>query len=161
MLIRPAVSIGGSTSSVVANGLSATAALALPESLLAYPAPGTDVFDFSVSATTPTGGYVDESGLLASPDVRAFEHDHLAGDDASAFFDSFDISDYLNDDDINNINSTGERQQQQHGFNDRAVTGLSLHHLETQDSSADPFQQPPSGASLTGCDVEGIAVGGL
>lgn len=135
--------------------------MALPDSLLDSSAPD----NFGVSASTPTGGYVDESGLLASPDASDFEYDHLAGDDAAAYFpggsqyDHFDITEFLTDD--INPSSTGERQQQQHGLSDRAGAGLSLPDFATTESSADPFLQPPSGASLEGCDVGGIAVGGL
>ena len=173
MLIRPAVSVGGSTSSVAAydnlngnNDLNTTAsALSLPDALL-----DASTFDnLGVSAATPTGGYVDESGLLASPDASHFEYDHLAGDDASASFfsggagnqyDHFDITEFLTDD------ITPLQQPSNNGLDSRGVglTGghqLSLPGLATQESSADPFLQPPSGASLEGCDVGGIAVGGL
>jgi transcriptional activator HAC1 len=135
--------------------------MALPDSLLTPSALDT----FGVSASTPTGGYVDESGLLASPDASHFEYDHLVRDDSAAYYpggsqyDHFDITEFLTDD--INLSSTGERQQQQHGPSDRAGAGLSLPDFATTESSADPFLQPPSGASLEGCDVGGIAVGGL
>jgi len=157
------VSVGGSTSSVAAYGLGATdAALALPDSVLAPSA----LDHFGVSAATPTGGYVDESGLLASPDASHFEYDHLVRDDAAAYFpggshyDNFDLTEFLTDD-INLPNSGERHQQQQHGSDNRAAAGLSFPDLATKESSADPFLQPPSGASLEGCDVGGIAVSGL
>ncbi|KAB5559682.1 basic region leucine zipper [Coniochaeta sp. 2T2.1] len=144
-----------------------SSALSLPDALL-----DSSVFDnLGVSAATPTGGYVDESGLLSSPDASHFEYDHLAGDDAAASFfsggnsqyDHFDITEFLTDD-ITPL--PNQAQQPNNGLDSRGagLAGghqLSLPGLATQDSSTDPFLQPPSGASLEGCDVGGIAIGSL
>jgi transcriptional activator HAC1 len=118
----------------------------------------------NLSASAGADHYVDEGGLLASPDASHSEYDYMAGDDSSPHFtqsgisgfDNFDFNEFLTDD----IGNSMQQQQQQHGSDCRRGIDLSLlPELATEDSSEDPFLQPPAGAALEGCDVGGIAVG--
>ncbi|KAJ0299676.1 hypothetical protein Brms1b_013062 [Colletotrichum noveboracense] len=112
---------------------------------------------FSLSAALDTDRYVLESGLLSSPNSLDYEHDYLAGDSTAFLQDSFDISEFLNDEvngsvsDTNAVIGTAVAADPDYG---RDST-----NSETQFSSENPNLQPHSGASTYGCDDGGIAVG--
>ncbi|SPO07329.1 related to Transcriptional activator hac1 [Cephalotrichum gorgonifer] len=102
--------------------------------------------------------YVLESGLLSSPNSVDFESDYLDGD-ASALFasESFDISQFLNDDGSAVV--SGATAANGHLLATDAELGHHFADLENYFSSENINLQPQSGASATGCDDGGIAVG--
>ncbi|TDZ28006.1 Transcriptional activator hac1 [Colletotrichum trifolii] len=95
-------------------------------------------------------------GLLSSPNSLDYENDYLVGDSATFIQDSFDITQFLHDED--GVNSSDAN------LHDTGVTadtdfGFELSHPENQGSPENSNLQPHSGASAYGCDDGGIAVG--
>lgn len=113
---------------------------------------------FGLSAPADTDSYVLESGLLSSPSSVDFEGDYLAGDSAALFStESFDISQFLNEDGSAVV--SGSPAANGHAVAADAELGLHFADLENYFSSENINLQPQSGASATGCDDGGIAVG--
>jgi transcriptional activator HAC1 len=156
---HPAVSVGGSTSLGVADGIPATAA---PSTGAAPAAPVPSSLHlgdgFCMPEALDADRYLLESGLLSSPNSTDYEYDHLAGDDTTPFpfATDFDINDFITDGEPNVAPSN--EQQPQHLYS-RSVADSSLFNPETPNPSEDPYLQPHPGASLTGCDDGGLAVG--
>ncbi|KAL7928989.1 transcriptional activator HAC1 [Trichoderma chlorosporum] len=117
---------------------------------------------FGLSTAADADRYVLESSLLASPDSSTLDDDYLAGDSATCFTNSlpsdydFDINDFLTDD--ANHAAYDIVAARNYAAADHELD-LEIHDLETQISSDHPIQQPQSGASSSGCDDGGIAVG--
>ncbi|KEZ43182.1 Transcriptional activator hac1 [Scedosporium apiospermum] len=102
--------------------------------------------------------YVLESGLLSSPNSVDFENDYLAGDAAALFpTDLFDISQFLHEDG----NGVVSDATAANGQSVAAEAELDLHFADFENhfSSENLNLQPHSGASASGCDDGGIAVG--
>ncbi|KAJ4253264.1 transcription factor that binds to CRE motif [Fusarium torreyae] len=101
--------------------------------------------------------FVLENGYLSSPNSSCVGDDYLVGD-APAFNlnDDFDISFFLNDD----ATAVPSESMAASDF-PAAIHGLEpkVYEPEIQISSENPIQQPHPGASSSGCDVGGIAVG--
>ncbi|TDZ13841.1 Transcriptional activator hac1 [Colletotrichum orbiculare MAFF 240422] len=111
---------------------------------------------FGLSAAADADRFVFESGLLSSPNSLDYENDYLVGDSATFIQDSFDITQFLHDED--GVNSSDAN------LHDTGVTadtdfGFELSHPENQGSPENSNLQPHSGASAYGCDDGGIAVG--
>jgi transcriptional activator HAC1 len=116
-----------------------------------------DFAPVNVPEATDTDRFVLESGLLDSPQSSYLDDDHLAGNQPDGLFSNhFDINEWLNE--PNNLSDFIPAHQ-----SDATVDFLGLEpqgfDLESQAPTQDPFQQPESGASSSGCDVRGIAVG--
>lgn len=113
---------------------------------------------FSLSTPLDTDSYVLESGLLSSPNSVDFEGDYLCGDTSALFStDAFDISQFLNEDGSAVAQDTTTANG--HTIASDAELGLHFADLESYFSSENINLQPHSGASATGCDDGGIAVG--
>ncbi|EHK22773.1 transcriptional activator HAC1 [Trichoderma virens Gv29-8] len=159
-VVRPAVSIGGdapvpvfSHSSANCLGLDPVHQDDVPFSLGAA---------FGLSTALDADRYVLESSLLASPDSTTLDDDYMVGDSATCFTNplpsdyDFDINDFLTDDANHaayDIVAASNYAAADHELD------LEIHDLETQISSDHPIQQPQLGASSSGCDAGGIAVG--
>ena len=113
---------------------------------------------FNLPAPVDTDSYVLESGLLSSPNSVDFENDYMVSD-ASALFptDPFDLSQFLHEDG----NGAAQDATVASGQHVAAEAELGLHFsdFENHFSSENINLQPHSGASTTGCDDGGIAVG--
>ncbi|KAF4953679.1 hypothetical protein FSARC_12340 [Fusarium sarcochroum] len=112
---------------------------------------------YCMSSAFDADRYVLENGYLSSPNSSCVGDDYLVGD-APAFNlnDDFDISLFLNDD----ANAVSSESMAASDF-PAAIHGLEpkVYEPEIQISSENPIQQPHPGASSSGCDVGGIAVG--
>ncbi|UKZ47830.1 transcription factor that binds to CRE motif [Trichoderma virens] len=117
---------------------------------------------FGLSTALDADRYVLESSLLASPDSTTLDDDYMVGDSATCFTNplpsdyDFDINDFLTDDANHaayDIVAASNYAAADHELD------LEIHDLETQISSDHPIQQPQLGASSSGCDAGGIAVG--
>ncbi|KAL6690703.1 transcriptional activator HAC1 [Trichoderma pleuroticola] len=117
---------------------------------------------FGLSTALDADRYVLESSLLASPDSSTLDDDYMASDSATCFTNpitsdyDFDINDFLTDD--ANHAAYDIVAARNYAAADHELD-LEIHDLETQISSDYPIQQPQSGASSSGCDDGGIAVG--
>ncbi|KAF9775686.1 hypothetical protein IL306_006189 [Fusarium sp. DS 682] len=123
------------------------------------------IFSYGGSELLPApfdaDSYIIENGYLSSPNSSAIDESYLACD-ASAFSlddtfnGEFGFNDFFNDT-ANGI--TAEHYKS----TDDAAAILSheprFHDSENQVPSENPIQQPLPGASSSGCDVGGIAVG--
>jgi transcriptional activator HAC1 len=150
--VRPAVSTVGGAAEVL-DGVKDDA----PHGAISPPHHYLDA-GFGLSAPLDTDRYVIESGLLSSPNSVDFESDHIHGDTSTLFpTDAFDISQFLNEDG----NAVSQDTSAANGDTDTSDAEFSLHFadLETYFSSENLNLQPQSGASTSGCDVGGIAVG--
>jgi transcriptional activator HAC1 len=112
---------------------------------------------FGLQQTIDTDSYVLEHGLPSSPDSIDFENNHLVGD--AAFFTEIDFSDFVNFDNNGGVASDATAGNNGHLVAADLVFGPQLQDSETQIPSENHNLQPPSGASSSGCDVGGIAVG--
>jgi transcriptional activator HAC1 len=113
---------------------------------------------FNLPAPADTDSFVLESGLLSSPNSVDFENDYLAGDAAALFpTDLFDISQFLHEDG----NGVASDTTVANGQSVAAEAELDLHFADFENhfSSENINLQPHSGASTSGCDDGGIAVG--
>ena len=113
---------------------------------------------FNLPTAADTDSYVLESGLLSSPNSVDFENDYLAGDAAALFpTDLFDISQFLHEDG----NGVVSDATAANGQSVAAEAELDLHFADFENhfSSENLNLQPHSGASASGCDDGGIAVG--
>ena len=121
------------------------------------PAAADDHFSrhFGLSEALDADRYVLESGLFSSPNSADYENDHLACDSTLFSGESFDITQFLNDEVNNSVIPDS------FAGSDAAdpLFGHLTFDLETQVSSENPNLQPQSGASSYGCDDGGLAVG--
>ncbi|KAL2884743.1 basic region leucine zipper [Ceratocystis lukuohia] len=109
---------------------------------------------FSLQETIDTDRYVLENGFPSSPDTIDIDCHSLAGD-SSLYTDIYNINDFV----FLDQGCATDSATQVPGLAADTELAFEIPECEDQNSSKDFNLQPQSGASTSGCDDGGIAVG--